>query len=566
MSSSGFRVRSTKERCWEMVPGLMFWGTMSGAVLLASLQPVWAAVFIVCFDLYWVLKAFNVASHLISSYFVFRVHTTLNWQERLENLTSNPEKFIQSLKQEATSDKRRVARHYFEKEAKRLESILHNPTEFNSVNILVRGKIRSHREIVHLVLLPFYDESVEVLSSTLDALSNVSYDRKQLFVVLASEERAGEKAQVVASTIKSKYGHLFGECIITVHPDGIVGELKGKSANATWAVKAVQPLLKQKGIDDTSVIVSNFDSDTVVHRQYFARVTYEFLTAQKPFRTSYQPIAVYNNNIWDSPALIRVVSVSNSFWQFTESSRPDRLRTFSSHSMTLKALIEIGFWKVDLVNEDGFVFWQCYLHYKGDYSVTPLFLPISLDTCLAETTWQTLKNQYKQKQRWAYNVEYYPHLIWPLITLKAPLRDKALKLFQYVEGNFNWATASLLIASLGLMPLFFGGPDFLDTVVAYNLPKVTQTLLRLSLIFIVASVYVNLILLPKRPAKYTRWRSFMMYAQWLFVPVVSLIFGSIPAIDAQTRLMFGKYLGFWVTPKVRKGEVTAHDMKEMGGR
>ncbi len=62
--------------------------------------------------------------------------------------------------------------------------------------------------------------------------------------------------------------------------------------------------------------------------------------------------------------------------------------------MTLKALLEIGYWKKDIVNEDGYVYWQCYIHYKGDYQVVPLFIPISLDTCLAETTVQTLINHY----------------------------------------------------------------------------------------------------------------------------------------------------------------------------
>src|SRR4029077_13040486 len=134
------------------------------------------------------------------------------------------------------------------------------------------------------------------------------------------------------------------------------------------------PSLKEMGIGVDQVIVSNFDSDTVIHPQYFAKVTYEFLLSDDPYHRSYQPIALYNNNIWDSPAFIRVVSVSNSFFQFTESSRPDRLRTFSSHSMTLKALRDVGFWKKDIINEDGYIFWQCYLHYEGDYRVVPLFV------------------------------------------------------------------------------------------------------------------------------------------------------------------------------------------------
>lgn len=549
-----FRKRTTTERFWEILPGLQFWTVFTVAILLSFYKPLWAATFIICFDLYWVLKAINVSVHLINSYRIFQIFTKIDWLDNIYKL-SDFETFIQYLKGNLTNEPNKLLAKYYRKEIARISSLIETTGR--------RGD--DFRNYFHLIIIPFVDESFEVLNSTISALVATHYPKEQLILVLATEERMGETAQETAKKIKQKYLNQFKSIDITVHPDGLPGEIKGKSANASFAVSSMLPKLKELGITVEQVMVSNFDSDTIVHPHYFARVMYEFLTAVKPYQSSYQPIAIYNNNIWDSPAFIRVVSVSNSFWQFTESSRPDRLRTFSSHSMTLKAITEVGFWKKDIINEDGFIYWQCYLHYKGDYHVVPLFIPISLDTCLADDFWTTLKNQYKQKRRWAYNVEYYPHLIPKLLKSEAPLFDRLYKLFQYVEGNFNWATASILISLLGWLPLLIGGSAFLETVTAFNLPQATKTLMTIATFFLIFSVYINLILLPPRPKKYGLSRSVMMYLQWFLVPATSVIFGSLPAIEAQTRLMLGYYLEFWVTPKARKGEVTAHTMKEMQG-
>jgi hypothetical protein len=549
-----FRKRTATERFWEILPGLQFWSVFFGAILLSYYRPVWAALFIICFDLYWVLKAMNVATHLLASYRKFQAFVKIDWLDYSRRL-SNFADYKKFLETKLAAAKGRVEKRYYVQEIKRIGKIIsQSPQEKQGANL---------ENFFHLVLIPFTDESFEVLDSTLSAIAGSNYPKERMMLVMASEQRVGEPAQQVAEAIRQKYEKYFYKFFITVHPDGLPGEIKGKSANASFGLQAVIPTLTNLGITTEQVLVSNFDCDTIVHPQYFARVMYEFLTAENPYRKSFQPIAIYNNNIWDTPAIIRVVSVSNSFWQFTESSRPDRLRSFSSHTMTLKALVEVGFWKKDIVNEDGFIYWQCYLHYKGDYQVVPLFIPISLDTCLAPTVWQTLKNQYKQKRRWAYNVEYYPHLIPKLLKVDAPFWDKTYKLFQYVEGNFNWATASILISSLGWMPLFLGGSAFQESVVAFNLPFATKTLMTLATAFLILSVYINLVLLPPRPKKYSVWRSVMMYLQWFLVPIASVIFGSLPAIEAQTRLMFGKYLEFWVTPKARKGENTGLTMKEM---
>ena len=542
-----FRERTAGERVWEIIPGAMFWTTLILCVVFSYLHPAWVAVFIILFDLYWLLKAVNSAIHIMSGYLKYRFYLTIDWLDwlgRLRDLKAYKEFLLQL----APTEKKSLVRGYLEVEAGKIESA--------AARAAAKGKKGADfMDVYHVVLYPFVNEGYEVLSTSLASLSQVHYPVKErMIVLLASEERAGESAQEVAKRVKDEFGDRFHSFFVSVHPDGLPGEIKGKSANASWAMKSVLPELERLGISTDSVIVSNFDSDTIVHPEYFSRVTYEFLIAEEPYRCSYQPIAIYNNNIWDSPALIRLVSINNTFWQFLESSRPNRLRTFSSHSMTLRALVDVGFWRKDLINEDGYIFWQCYLHYGGNYRSVPIFISISLDTCYDGTFWQTMFNQYKQKRRWAYNVEYYPTLLPALLKLKISLGEKIYKIFQFVEGNYNWATASIVISILGWLPLIVGGGNFGQTVIATNLPVMTRTLMTIATAFLIFSVYINMVILPPRPAKYTAWRSVEMYLQWFLVPLISVLFGSLPAVDAQTRLMFGKYMQFWVTPKYRSGE------------
>ena len=170
---------------------------------------------------------------------------------------------------------------------------------------------------------------------------------------------------------------------------------------------------------------------------------------------------------------------------------------------------------------------------------------------MADTYKQTLINQYKQKRRWAYNVEYMPWLVPRLLGNKnIPIYHRLYKFWQYMEGNYNWATASIIIAAGGFLPAILGD-NFVGTVFGFNLPYATRLLMNVALIFLIVSVYINMVLLPKRPSHYRWTRTASMFAQWFLVPLISIIWGSIPAIEAQTRLALGKYMEFWVTPKAR---------------
>jgi hypothetical protein len=92
-------------------------------------------------------------------------------------------------------------------------------------------------------------------------------------------------------------------------------------------------------------------------------------------------------------------------------------------------------------------------------------------------------------------------------------------------------------------------PAFRSTVLAYNLPRIASFLLWLTWFGILISTYISLGLLPPKPKKLPWWVRVGVYFQWVLTPIAAIFFGSIPAVDAQTRMMLGQRLGFRVTKK-----------------
>jgi len=501
-------LKSPKERriyrAFEILPGALAWSTLLGVIFFSWYRPIWVAFFIIAFDVYWLLKTIYLSLHLRASYSRMKKQMALDWQKELEKL---------------------------------------------------KRKGKNWEKIYHLIILPVYQEPFSVVRASFEAIIKSTYPKEKMMVVLAIEERAGQSAKRLAKKIEEEFSNYFYRFLITVHPQDIVGEMPGKGSNTTWAARqAKKQLIDPLNIPYQDVIVSCFDIDTRVYPQYFSCLTYHYLIVKKPTQSSYQPIPVYNNNIWQAPCISRVVATSGTFWQMMQQQRPERLSTFSSQSISFQTLVDVDFWPTNMVSEDSRIFWQNYLYYHSDYQTVPLYYPVSMDANLAPTLFQTAVNIYKQQRRWGWGVENIPYLLFGFYKdivsgNKIPWRKKWHWTWIQLEGFWSWATNALLIFMLGWLPLFLGGAEFNVTVLSYNLPRITRTLMTLAMVGLVGSAIYSTLLLPPRPRHYSFWRQIGMIIQWILLPFTILIFGSLPGIDAQTRLMLGKYMGFWVTPK-----------------
>ena len=137
---------------------------------------------------------------------------------------------------------------------------------------------------------------------------------------------------------------------------------------------------------------------------------------------------------------------------------------------------------------------------------------------------------------------------------KNPRLPRPLKWYHswtMTEKTHSGATNALIIFLLGWLPIYLGGSQFNLTVLSFNLPRITRDIMTLAMFGLITSAIISVLLLPPKPLHYGRWKWAMMILQWLLFPINFIFFGAIPALDAQTRLMFGRYLGFWVTPKHR---------------
>jgi len=482
-------------RFLEIVPGLASWSTLIGIVLASIYWSFFAAYFIIAFAIYWVLKTIFLSYHVRYNLKRLKHHMELDWGALVERF--------------------------------------------------------AHDQFYHLVVLPFYREPSEVLDGAIQGLLRAKYDPQKLIVVLAAEERTGEKQVALASEMQAKYGSQFGNFLVTVHPDNISGEIAGKGSNVHYALHAArEEVIDPKQIPYRDVLVSIFDIDTVIYPHYFNCLLWHFMTAEQPYKSAYQPVPLFTNNLWEAPALSRVMAMSSTFWQMIMQERPDKAATFSSHSVSFQSLYEIGYGQANVVSEDSRIYWNLLIANDGDFDIVPISYPIAMDATAAPTLWGTVVNIYKQHRRWTYGVENWCYIVYHFTKNKSiPLRKRWSIALLQGEGYWSLVTNPIMLFILGWAPIFLGTREFHQTVLSYELPILVRNMLTFAMIGLIVSAVIALSLTPPRPEGHSRFKYVVMALQWIMVPMTMIVFSAIPGLDAQTRLMFGRYMGFWVTPK-----------------
>jgi hypothetical protein len=524
--------RSKKYRFFEILPGAITWFIIFLPIILSFFDPtsISAAIFILFFMISWFYRAIGMAFRTLQGYSRMKEAAKNDWRSWLYDL-EQPEKAINRLSSQIPRTLSHATRLH-------LANLRHYQAD-GDLNDLKPS------DLVQFVIVPMWKESYDVVQPTIESLVKSNYDPKQLIVVIAYEERGGEEPKATAERLVKEYEKVFLHTEAIEHPDGLPNEVVGKGGNVTWAARKMLPYFDLHKIDANKVIVTTLDADNRPHKHYFAHLAYSYILTNDRKHHSYQPLAIYTNNIWDVPAAMRVLAAGNSFFTITQSVRPHLLRNFSSHAQSLDALIETDFWSTRTVVEDGHQFWRSYFAFKGNHQVIPIYSPVYQDAVLSDTYRETLKAQFVQVRRWAYGASDIPYIANLGFKKKGqrivPFGDFVMKFARLLDTHVSWGTVALLLLLAPRIPLLLG-PRANRSIVAHQLPIIASYAQTIALIGLFISIFLSMKLLPPRPARYKRRRTFGMLIQWVLLPVTSIAYGSCAALYSQTRLMLGKYL------------------------
>jgi hypothetical protein len=411
------------------------------------------------------------------------------------------------------------------------------------------ASLPNYDRVHHLVMVPTYGESEEIVADTLHYLTLQDVPLDRVSVVLAFEQR-DPNAPARARRLSDRFGSVFQHLLVTFHPDQD-GEVRGKSANLTWAAKRVQAELIATGLlDPEDLLVTVCDADSRLHHRYLGALGYEVLRHPDGPLHIFQPAILFYANHWRLIAPLRALNSIYSLWELARMVPSHRLVTQSTYSLSWAAVTAVGFWDVDVIPEDSHMCFKVLFHFGRRVKVRPIFLPVYADAAEGSTLRRTLENQYHQILRWAWGVSDIPYVaIGAMRARDLPWHVRVMRIVWYVEEHLMWPSHWFLLTLGGLVPRLIN-PGYAQSQLGVWQSGMISAILGLTAPCLVLVILIDWRLRPQHPDGEDGIDVLIGWVSFALLPIVGLVLCALPALDAHTRLLFGRRLEYRVTEKV----------------
>jgi hypothetical protein len=544
----------------EKVPPLIGISFLILPLLISLINPEIAAVLIILLNVYFLYKSFSFAVLFAVSLAKIRREESVEWRRRLDGIL-NVDEAMRNIQTSIEGIRKMDYASYLKEEQNpklrfgRLSFLFHKYETIRFLNIekgelnRVKNNIKDWRDIQHVVIVPHVKEPESILRATMEHLKNQTFPVKQINVVLAAEA-ADPNGVAVSEKLRDEYKDVFNNIWITNHVLQ-EGEAVGKSANMAWAGKEVTQHVNELGWDKKRVTITSCDADSKLPDEYYSYQTYLFSTIADSEYKYFNGALVLYNNIWRLPFYARVKNSMSSIYNVGRLIRTDKLVPFSTYTTTLWLIEEIGYWTPWVTPEDFHMFFKGLFKYPAKVQTIPMFIKIMSDAAEGESHWETIRNNYLQERRWQWGISDDGWVLKNLLTTPiSKLRPRMIymsihTIFDHIFGPVG----SLMILVGGNIPALIR-PEFGFTVFGANLPRVSSSIIQLTIFCMIPVVILDIFLKPNTNNNVINRIKHLF--EWIAQPFVGFILTVLPGLEAHTRLIFGKYLEYYVTKK--KGE------------
>ncbi len=404
--------------------------------------------------------------------------------------------------------------------------------------------------VQHIVIIPNYNEPLAVLRKSLENIAQ-SPEAAQITIVLAmeaAEPGSIEKARALQMQFKGRFAHIA----YTVHPAGLPGEIRCKSANQAWAARHIRnELIEQRGMNIDHVVITTMDSDTLWHKDYFTALTYHFAVDPNRHHRFWQAPIRYHGNIHHIDPMLRLSAVYPNAMELAYLAAPWwSSLPISSYSLSLRLLDDCDYWDADVIADEWHMYIKAFFQRRAELELVPIYLPFLATMVTGETLWHSFRNRYAQIVRHAWGSKEIGYTISKM----RPEVDmwRSLRLLLSVSHDLIISGAGWLFLTLGSqLPLLLHDEirEYFFFVGWRMFPYVLfQVAFMMVLVVTVLVLFLDIRTRPPRPADAIR-SPIRTFIGFLLLPVFMVGFVVAPLLHAQMRLLAGNGLAFEVTAK-----------------
>lgn len=317
----------------------------------------------------------------------------------------------------------------------------------------------------HLIVIPIYRESVEVIGRTIGNLARHRAAASN-YVILCAHEKADALHEEKFRRMHAEFAHRFAGFETTVHTV-VAGECPGKAPNINWAARRYAASQPPESWSTTMVTV--IDSDTLIDERYLIELEREIAQVADPHAVVMAAPSFFESNRYEIPCFVRAMDdlwsmgAAANIFSNTKLGFP-----ISNYSLSLRMLDDIDYFDVDhdSTGEDFHIFVKASVKLEKDVRLVPIAAAMNNEDVEGHDYRSSLLARYAQSMRHALGVSSTSYLLRGVLSARPSLRKWWLLVLCFEAHTFPhlyFASGLYVLLSflMGDFSTYFHGPKLI---------------------------------------------------------------------------------------------------------